>query len=709
MKHLRKFTSTSVITALLVVSCSSSNAEKRNISSEKEKIDTDIEWVLNYKKSEKSCKAFKSFLSQKAPTAEVNSVAELRYVQKCNKNQNALKNLKSSWLKKDAIISGLRATENPELFADYYEAYLKLDASERAGLEFLERSSLYRKHLKKVNPVKQKVLFDKMLGMFPAFYTEYGRDTPEKKLFEAGYGLRMQRKFAQSRKIYNQIIRESKRDLEKYKSVKSKSDELEDIFKAYEFSRLTYRVEETKAKGILEFKKGQKFFESYFLKNPKKEYSRYYTDSTVQLARDMWTEGQIEAARKLLLETAEKAPKTASLDQVYWVLGRMDQEKKNYSGAIEYFEKALKEDPSKDFRLKLLWLVAWSAKKNNQIEKAIEGLEELESKSKGPDSEVTHYKSLFWQAMLYRDLKKEEKAKDLLEEIAEENAFGYYGRLAMLEINPKFFEKTLSKEVKFEKSDVVEEVREKTIKTLLAMNETQILAEYLSDLWRSIGKYSRKKLSTRLQFLAWSSDSGLLKENQQNIEVYDKDSKLELFEKVPSFFYPQPYFDIVEKYSKKFKVPHELAYSIMRQESLFDRKARSPADAFGLLQLLPRVAAKHIDETGVGFSRPEELYQPEIILPLGIAHLRHLLNIFDNSMLLTAAGYNAGVTPVRGWLKSRYEGNSYEFIEDIPYLETEYYAKLVFRNLSFYVQFNDKLDGKAKVELLKNYFKIKSP
>lgn len=707
MKHLRKTTPTFIITAILISSCSSSDAAKRDVTSEAAKTDASLEWVANYKKSEKTCKTFKNFLAQETPTPEIKAIADLRYAQKCNKKQNVLKNLKSEWLKKDAIISGLRQADDPALFADYYEAYLNMDSQARASLEFLERSNLYRKQIKKVNPKKQKELFEKMLAMFPAFYVEYGRSVPEKKLFEAAYGLRMQRKFAQSRKIYNQIIEESKRDLEKYKSVKSKSDELYDIFKAYEFSRLTYRVEETKEKGILEFKKGQKFFETYFLKNPKKEYSSYYTDSTVQLARDMWTEGQIEAARNLLLETAKNAPKIASLDQVYWVLGRMDQEKKNYTGAIEYFEKALDQDPSKEFRLKLLWLVAWNAKKNNQIEKAIDGLETLESKSKGPENEVTYYKSLFWQAMLYRELKKEEKAKDILEEIAEENTFGYYGRLATLEINPKFFEKTLSQEVKLEESEVVEPAREKTIKVLLAMDETQILAEYLSDLWRSVGKSARKKLSTRLQFLAWSSDSGLLKENQQNIEIFEKDSKLELFEKAPSFFYPQPHFDIVEKASKKFKVPHELAYSIMRQESLFDRKARSPADAFGLLQLLPRVAAKHMDEAGVTFSNPEELYNPEVILPLGIAHLRQLLNIFDNSMLLTAAGYNAGVTPVRGWLKSRYEGNSYEFIEDIPYLETEYYAKLVFRNLSFYVQFNKQMDGKAKVDLLTNYFKIK--
>lgn len=691
------------------ISCSSSEAAKKEKITKAAAQEQDTQWVANYKKSEKNCSLLKDFISQDAPTPEVKAVVSLRYNQKCNKKENVLAGLKFDWLRKDAIMSGLRDAGTPELFTEYYENFLNLDISSRAELEFLERTNLYSRQLKKVNPATQKELFDRMLHLFPAFYVTYGREVPVKKQFEAAYGLRMRREFAQSRKIYSEIIEESKASLEKYKSVKSKADELEDIFKAYEYSRITYRVEERKERGIKETQRAYKFFQDYYSKNPKKEYSKHYTDTSVQLARDMWTEGQLDDARKILLDTVASTPKPDSLDQVYWVLGRMDQEKQNYTGAIEYFEKALGEDPAKDFRLKLMWLVAWNSKKNNQIEKAIEGLESLEKKSDDPEFETYYFKSLFWQAMLYRELKKEKKAQDILQEVAEENKFGYYGRVATLETNPKVFEKEFPTEIKLEENDIVDPVRERTIKLLLEMNEPQILSEYLSSLWRGIGKSARKKISTRLQFLVWSHESELYKENQQILEIFEPDSKIELFEKAPHLFFPQPYFDIVEKYSKKFRVPHELAYSIMRQESLFDKKARSPADAFGLLQLLPRVASRHMSETGIKFVMAEELYEPSVILPLGIAHLLQLLKIFDGSMLLTATSYNAGVNPVKNWLKTRYTGNVYEFIEDIPYLETEHYAKLVFRNLSFYVQFNKNMDAKSKVELLTKYFKIQSP
>lgn len=693
---------------VLVISCSSSEASKKNVETTNSVFDQDKAWVKAYLKASAMCKSFKEFIKSEAPTEELNAVVNLRYAQKCNKKENTLKSLKVNWLKRDAIINGLRTTRDPLLFSQYYEAYLKLDAQERATLEFLERATLYRNILRKVNQKKNPDLFEKLLNMFPSFYVDYKKQIPENKRFDAAYGLRMQRKFAQSRKIYNQILSDSKKKLERAKSTKAKRAELESISRAYNLIRTTYRVEENKPRGIVEYKKANKFFEEYYKKNPKKEFAKYYTDTLVQLARDIWTEGNVTEARKLLEDAASKSPKNASLDQVYWVLGRMEQEKQNYESAISYFEKALKEDPDKEFRLKLLWLVAWNAKKNNQLEKAIDELESLESKAKGTDYESYYYKSLFWQAMLHRGLKNEKKSQKILEQLVEKNPFGYYGRLAILETRPESFEKDLATTVVLAENDVVELKRERTIKALLEMDESQILAEYLGDLWKSIGRSARKKVATRLQFLSWAHETGLYKENQQLIEVFELDSRLELFEKAPSFLYPQPYLNIVEQYSKKFKVPKELSYSIMRQESLFDRKARSPADAFGLLQLLPRVASAHKEETGVEFTRPEELYEPSVILPLGIAHLRQLLNIFDGSMLLTAASYNAGVNPVKNWIKTRYKNNPYEFIEDIPYQETENYAKLVFRNLSFYVQFNTQLKGKARTDLLKNYFKVKT-
>ena len=54
-----------------------------------------------------------------------------------------------------------------------------------------------------------------------------------------------------------------------------------------------------------------------------------------------------------------------------------------------------------------------------------------------------------------------------------------------------------------------------------------------------------------------------------------------------NLLYPMPYRKTVAKYSKKYKVPESLIYAVIRQESRFNQKARSPANAKGLMQIIP--------------------------------------------------------------------------------------------------------------------------
>ena len=124
----------------------------------------------------------------------------------------------------------------------------------------------------------------------------------------------------------------------------------------------------------------------------------------------------------------------------------------------------------------------------------------------------------------------------------------------------------------------------------------------------------------------------------------------------------------------------EIALSIIRQESSFDPMARSEADAFGLMQVLPSVAARF----SVPISSHEDLFLPEVNVPLGVKLLSELEQKYKGSLILTAAAYNASEEAIAGWLKKRYHGNTLEFIEEIPYEETRTYVKLVIRNFIFY-------------------------
>ena len=106
------------------------------------------------------------------------------------------------------------------------------------------------------------------------------------------------------------------------------------------------------------------------------------------------------------------------------------------------------------------------------------------------------------------------------------------------------------------------------------------------------------------------------------------------------------------------------------------------------MQLLPSLGKKLSRNTKVSYTEPDDLFDPEINIPLGTKELGTLLSRYDQQYILAVAAYNASGNAIRGWLKTRYRDDTLEFIEEVPYDETRAYIKLVMRNFVFYKRLN---------------------
>jgi Transglycosylase SLT domain len=105
----------------------------------------------------------------------------------------------------------------------------------------------------------------------------------------------------------------------------------------------------------------------------------------------------------------------------------------------------------------------------------------------------------------------------------------------------------------------------------------------------------------------------------------------------------------------RYNVDPVLLYSIMHQESTFKRFAVSPKGARGLMQLMPATAARF----GV-----TNIFDPRQNIDAGAKYVRFLLNMFDENVPLTLAGYNAG------------EGAVLKYGRQVPpYRETQEYVR----------------------------------
>ncbi|MGI9352254.1 MAG: transglycosylase SLT domain-containing protein [Rhizobiaceae bacterium] len=138
------------------------------------------------------------------------------------------------------------------------------------------------------------------------------------------------------------------------------------------------------------------------------------------------------------------------------------------------------------------------------------------------------------------------------------------------------------------------------------------------------------------------------------------------------------------------KTGRALAYAIARQESAFDKGAISRANARGLLQLLPGTAKAVARRSGMKYSRKKLTTDAGYNATLGSTYLSEQLERFENSYILTFAGYNAGPRRVDEWIarfgnprgKTLYE--VIDWIEKIPFTETRHYVQRVMENYQIY-------------------------
>lgn len=135
------------------------------------------------------------------------------------------------------------------------------------------------------------------------------------------------------------------------------------------------------------------------------------------------------------------------------------------------------------------------------------------------------------------------------------------------------------------------------------------------------------------------------------------------------------------------------AYAITRAESAWQTDARSGANAYGLMQLLPGTAAKVARDYSLPYGGARDLYDPAINIPLGTRYLAMMATRYDGSPWLASAAYNAGPAPVNRWVDARGELEPDLFIATIPYKETREY---VVRVLSFETIYDWRLHGDTK-------------
>jgi soluble lytic murein transglycosylase-like protein len=150
--------------------------------------------------------------------------------------------------------------------------------------------------------------------------------------------------------------------------------------------------------------------------------------------------------------------------------------------------------------------------------------------------------------------------------------------------------------------------------------------------------------------------------------------------------YPAPYRDQIVREANKRQVDPRLVLAIMRQESGFRTRAKSPAAARGLLQLTIDTATKYAPRAGLNNLKDDDLYLPETNISIASEYLGELTRLFPERPEAVAASYNGGEDNVARWIKRAVHHDAGVFASEVGFAETKSYVFKVMSNYRAYRQ-----------------------
>lgn len=156
-----------------------------------------------------------------------------------------------------------------------------------------------------------------------------------------------------------------------------------------------------------------------------------------------------------------------------------------------------------------------------------------------------------------------------------------------------------------------------------------------------------------------------------------------------SVFYPLINWSEIKTWANSRRLDAYQVAGLIRQESVFNPRAASPAKAYGLMQLIIPTARSTAKKYGNAATiTVEALFQPALNIELGTAYMRDQLDKFGRIEYMAVA-YNAGPGRVPQW-RATLPAEIDEFVEEIPFRETKGYVQGVIRNSAQYRRLYDE-------------------
>ena len=631
-----------------------------------------IQWWVNYKKAllltdkepDTSCD-YMHFLSR-IKNFPLKDYARLHMYTHCKSQLHINLSSYPIFLQKNAAEQWNRKAkklkQNKAIMLSAYQLYKQHSNKDEKEKYLLQTISLAKKNRVPSSQLQQwkKELYD----LSPRFIP---KPSHSQKLTVAN-DLRHNREWDRAKIYYRQLLNNSKT------SFNNKNE-------SFKYIRKIYRLEKNNKKYLTATRQWKNFLKRKMKKNKKARQS--YHDISLLLAQTQWTLNKPHKALNTLQNMEKELKNKISLFKIYRLKAHIFSELRKYNKAIIFFQKALKEPspPETEDIDKTKWNYAWILKKTGKMKASLSVLQDLLETT---ESDYLPSRILFWMGDIYENTQQTVKANNTYKTLIDKDPLSYYGLLAHYKIK-KTIQLNKQKDIHY----LLKNNTDYTIPYwLLSLGETSAALNVLNHKLKALQNgqsFTEEEKGILFYYMAKARSYLPLFRMIGSLPLKERSL---FFQSYTALLFPMDYKKEVQKASQIFNVEKELIYALIRQESAYNPKARSPADAFGLMQIRPFVARSTAKKHGIRYKNRYDLYHPEKNILLGTAFLKSLFKKYDSQFVTSLAVYNAGDTVVRQWLKRHQIDNPLSFIEEIPYEETKTYVRLLMRNFIFYKLLN---------------------
>ncbi|MGA7625090.1 MAG: lytic transglycosylase domain-containing protein [Candidatus Acidiferrales bacterium] len=420
------------------------------------------------------------------------------------------------------------------------------------------------------------------------------------------------------------------------------------------------------------------------INDPDVDAERYYTIANYY--RNGPTETQMAAAVEA---AAARAPASRWTESALFLAGNYFWVQLDRDRAAGYYKRLSDGFPNATDALPSHWRFAWTA----VLERRPAAAENLaEHLRRFPGSQFTP-DALYWLGRLAEESQNPGLARSYYEKLQERFPQNYFATAASARLHTIGAGSEADPDIFAAIPPVPPAMKlGATIPASAAVRQAR------ADALRSIAFDASAELELRAAFAATGEPRLLLEAAQEAVvaghvgaaivtirQIYPQ-LEWRPFDQVPREVwltaYAMPFQNSIVSRSTEAGVDPMLTAGLIRQESAYDPEARSGANAFGLMQLLPKTARRFAKQAKVRYSTPM-LYEPDYNIRIGTIYFAGLKRDFG-SVESALAAYNAGEDRVTFWISGQTYREPAEFVDSIPFTETREYVEIVTRNADIY-------------------------